>query len=72
MTHRPAGEPPRSVQPLRSVRPHPADTPDDVTPDGLPSQPGIVDPTVLTALLHRHGWRRRGGAPGRYGRWTPP
>lgn len=31
-----------------------------------------VDPRVLTALLHRHGWRRRGGATGRYSRWTPP
>ncbi|MFI7873835.1 hypothetical protein [Streptomyces salinarius] len=72
MTHRPAGEPPRSVQPLRSVRPHPADTLDDATPDGLPARPDAVDPSVLTALLHRHGWQRRGGAPGRYGRWTPP
>jgi hypothetical protein len=27
---------------------------------------------VLSALLHRHGWQRRGGAAGRYGRWTPP
>ncbi|MFC0598717.1 hypothetical protein [Streptomyces palmae] len=34
--------------------------------------PEQVDPGVLGALLHRHGWRRRGGAPGRYGRWTPP
>ncbi|MFJ6938235.1 hypothetical protein [Streptomyces sp. NPDC101132] len=31
-----------------------------------------VDPTVLGALLHRHGWQRRGGAAGKYGRWTPP
>ncbi|GHG68089.1 hypothetical protein [Streptomyces griseocarneus] len=30
------------------------------------------DPAVLGALLARHGWRRRGGAPGRYNRWTPP
>ncbi|RSS47620.1 hypothetical protein EF912_26320, partial [Streptomyces sp. WAC07061] len=37
------------------------------TPD-----PGQVDPQVLGALLHRHGWLRRGGAAGRYGRWTPP
>ncbi|WP_431041270.1 hypothetical protein ACQUSR_04780 [Streptomyces sp. P1-3] len=35
-------------------------------------QPGRVDPAVLGALLARHGWRRRGGAPGRYARWTPP
>ncbi|MFD8634790.1 hypothetical protein [Streptomyces sp. NPDC059533] len=34
--------------------------------------PGQVDPAVLGALLHRHGWLRRGGAAGRYGRWTPP
>ncbi|MGE7385326.1 hypothetical protein ACQKM2_07525 [Streptomyces sp. NPDC004126] len=34
--------------------------------------PGQVDPQVLGALLHRHGWLRRGGAAGRYGRWTPP
>ncbi|MFF0475582.1 hypothetical protein [Streptomyces sp. NPDC004284] len=34
--------------------------------------PGRVDPRVLGALLARHGWRRRGGAAGRYSRWTPP
>ncbi|MEU8826828.1 hypothetical protein [Streptomyces sp. NPDC048636] len=34
--------------------------------------PDEVDPAVLGALLTRHGWRRRGGAPGRYARWTPP
>ncbi|WP_329387749.1 hypothetical protein OG625_31515 [Streptomyces sp. NBC_01351] len=34
--------------------------------------PEHVDPAVLGALLHRHGWLRRGGAAGRYGRWTPP
>ncbi len=27
---------------------------------------------MLGALLDRHGWQRRGGAAGRYGRWTPP
>ncbi|MFJ4780995.1 hypothetical protein [Streptomyces sp. NPDC088762] len=37
------------------------------TPD-----PAQVDPQVLGALLRRHGWLRRGGAAGRYGRWTPP
>ncbi|MFD9796481.1 hypothetical protein ACFWXK_36625 [Streptomyces sp. NPDC059070] len=31
-----------------------------------------VDPAVLGVLLDRHGWRRRGGAAGRYARWTPP
>jgi hypothetical protein len=40
--------------------------------DPFPAVPDLVDPAVLTALLHRHGWRRRGGAPGRYSRWTPP
>ncbi|TVL93150.1 hypothetical protein [Streptomyces sp. SAJ15] len=34
--------------------------------------PDHTDPAVLGALLARHGWRRRGGAPGRYARWTPP
>ncbi|WP_232789078.1 hypothetical protein [Streptomyces odonnellii] len=34
--------------------------------------PARTDPAVLGALLARHGWRRRGGAPGRYARWTPP
>ncbi|MBD0419577.1 hypothetical protein H0H10_10445 [Streptomyces sp. TRM S81-3] len=62
MTHRPAGER------LRAVRPHPTGT----AWDGHPPEPDAVDPAVLTALLHRHGWQRRGGAPGRYGRWTPP
>ncbi|MFD8521951.1 hypothetical protein ACFV2D_18285 [Streptomyces capillispiralis] len=62
MTHRPTGEP------LRSVRPHPA----DAVLDGRPPEAADIDPAVLTALLHRHGWRRRGGAAGRYGRWTPP
>ncbi|WP_128378369.1 hypothetical protein [Streptomyces cavernae] len=63
MTHRPLDEP------LRPVRPHPAE-PRDVW--SQPPDPGRVDPAVLGALLHRHGWQRRGGAPGRYGRWTPP
>ncbi|GHF39480.1 hypothetical protein GCM10010218_20950 [Streptomyces mashuensis] len=34
--------------------------------------PHPPDPAVLAALLARHGWRRRGGQPGRYSRWTPP
>ncbi len=34
--------------------------------------PERVDAGVLTALLVRHGWRRRGGESGRYTRWTPP
>ncbi|MFF6950293.1 hypothetical protein ACFZAD_16785 [Streptomyces iakyrus] len=60
MTHRPTEEP------LRPVRPHPVDT------AGPAPEPAEVDPAVLSALLRRHGWQRRGGAPGRYGRWTPP
>ncbi|MFF9818495.1 hypothetical protein [Streptomyces sp. NPDC014006] len=57
MTHRPLRDVPRA---------HP-----EIFPERPPA-PGDVDPAVLTALLHRHGWQRRGGAPGRYGRWTPP
>ncbi|WP_329407966.1 hypothetical protein OG802_06240 [Streptomyces sp. NBC_00704] len=60
MTHRPLDER------LRPVRPHPA------TPWNQPPEPGEVDPAVLGVLLRRHGWQRRGGAAGRYGRWTPP
>ena len=60
MTHRPTEEP------LRQVRPHPVDT----TRSGAPPEPVDVDPAVLSALLRRHGWQRRGGAPGRYGRWN--
>ncbi|MBL1096522.1 hypothetical protein [Streptomyces coffeae] len=41
-------------------------------PDPATPHPDEVDPAVLGALLTRHGWRRRGGAPGRYARWTPP
>ncbi|MGC5039202.1 hypothetical protein ACPXCS_15155 [Streptomyces sp. DT190] len=62
MTHRPTEEP------ARPVRPHPVDS----AWSGAPPEPGAVDPAVLGALLRRHGWQRRGGAPGRYGRWTPP
>ncbi len=61
MTHRPLEEP------IRPVRPHPAEA-----SWHRPPEPGEVDPAVLSALLHRHGWQRRGGAAGRYGRWTPP
>ncbi|MEV7286637.1 hypothetical protein AB0O01_19035 [Streptomyces sp. NPDC093252] len=61
MTHRPLGEP------LRPVRPHPAEPAWHRAPE-----PAQVDPAVLGALLRRHGWRRRGGPAGRYGRWTPP
>ncbi|MFE6549779.1 hypothetical protein ACFVHS_15515 [Streptomyces sp. NPDC057746] len=61
MTHRPLDEP------ARAVRPHPAEP-----LWNQPPAPDQVDPTVLSALLDRHGWQRRGGAAGRYGRWTPP
>ncbi|WSQ07815.1 hypothetical protein OG604_08665 [Streptomyces sp. NBC_01231] len=73
MTHRPPGEP------LRSVRPHPVDAGAEGAQDAQgavawnrPPDPADVDPAVLGALLRRHGWQRRGGAAGRYGRWTPP
>ncbi|MGV9559309.1 hypothetical protein [Streptomyces sp. NPDC003522] len=61
MTHRPLEEP------LRPVRPHPVDS-----SWNRPPEAAEVDPAVLRALLRRHGWQRRGGAAGRYGRWTPP
>ncbi|USQ87247.1 hypothetical protein NFX46_28115 [Streptomyces phaeoluteigriseus] len=61
MTHRPPEEP------LRPVRPHPVDS-----AWNRPPETAQVDPAVLGALLRRHGWQRRGGAAGRYGRWTPP
>ncbi|NXY97980.1 hypothetical protein HYE82_27110 [Streptomyces sp. BR123] len=38
---------------------------------GVPD-PERVDPAVFGVLLRRHGWQRRGGAAGIYGRWTPP
>ncbi|MET9439705.1 hypothetical protein [Streptomyces sp. NPDC006610] len=60
MTQRPLHEP------LRTARPHPE------APWSRPPEPGQVDPAVLGALLRQHGWQRRGGAAGRYGRWTPP
>ncbi|MFI8362792.1 hypothetical protein ACIGD1_21805 [Streptomyces sp. NPDC085612] len=59
---------PPNLEPLPSPDhgrfPHPAGP---AAPD-----PAQIDPAVLGALLHRHGWLRRGGATGRYGRWTPP
>ncbi|MER5464464.1 hypothetical protein ABT010_28015 [Streptomyces sp. NPDC002668] len=55
-----------------SVRPHlTGDVPGAWYGSGEPD-PAQVDPVVLGALLDRHGWRRRGGAAGRYTRWTPP
>ncbi|MFF3690246.1 hypothetical protein [Streptomyces sp. NPDC002187] len=61
--HRPFDEP---------MRPHPASEPPGPWYDGGQPDPAKVDPAVLGALLDRHGWRRRGGAAGRYTRWTPP
>ncbi|MGY0022629.1 hypothetical protein [Streptomyces sp. cg35] len=61
MQHRSSGEPLRS---LGAARAHPVDLPGP--------EPGQVDPAVLGALLDRHGWQRRGGAAGRYARWTLP
>ncbi|MEU8531386.1 hypothetical protein AB0C77_38335, partial [Streptomyces sp. NPDC048629] len=63
--HWPIDEPEGGSVPLR---PHP---PTPVGEPGVPD-PARVDPLVLGALLDRHGWRRRGGAAGRYARWTPP
>ncbi|MHA6764531.1 hypothetical protein [Streptacidiphilus sp. PAMC 29251] len=40
--------------------------------DGTLPDPARIDPAVLSTLLARHGWLRRGGAQGRYTRWTPP
>ncbi|ATW52465.1 hypothetical protein CGZ69_06130 [Streptomyces peucetius subsp. caesius ATCC 27952] len=55
------------------VRPHPsASEPSGPWLGATEPDPADVDPVVLGALLDRHGWRRRGGAGGRYTRWTPP
>lgn len=64
--HRPFDE---SVRP-EPVRPEPVAGP--WYGGGGELDPAQVDPVVLGALLDRHGWRRRGGAAGRYARWTPP
>ncbi|MDN3295322.1 hypothetical protein QWM81_14925 [Streptomyces ficellus] len=62
--HRPIDEP---------MRPHPTPpAPPAPLAHNTPLDLAQVDPLVLGALLGRHGWRRRGGAPGRYSRWTPP
>ncbi|OAH14215.1 hypothetical protein [Streptomyces jeddahensis] len=66
MTHRPIDEP---LRPVGAMRAHPADA---AALGAQPPEPDQVDPAVLSALLHRHGWQRRGGAAGRYARWTPP
>ncbi|MEU8505209.1 hypothetical protein AB0C40_10860 [Streptomyces brevispora] len=73
--HRPMDEPANEAIPS-VVRPHPTEPPGlrpigPTTAGDLPD-PARVDPAVLGTLLARHGWRRRGGAAGRYSRWTPP
>lgn len=47
------------------------EAPDRGVSGALPD-PSSVDPAVLGVLLARHGWCLRGGAAGRYTRWTPP
>ncbi|WP_236239127.1 hypothetical protein [Streptomyces sp. CC228A] len=37
-----------------------------------PTAPADIDPGVLTALLHRHGWQPHGSRTGPCTRWTPP
>ncbi|MFF2851316.1 hypothetical protein ACFVT5_34025 [Streptomyces sp. NPDC058001] len=64
--------PVKAVKPVNAVPhalPHPVDL---ASAWSQPPPPDQVDPAVLGALLDRHGWRRRGGDPGRYARWTPP
>ncbi|MYW65052.1 hypothetical protein GTY65_13405 [Streptomyces sp. SID8379] len=61
MQHRPIDDP---VRPFGAARAHPVEL--------TGPEPGQVDPAVLGALLDRHGWERRGGAAGRYARWTLP
>ncbi|MEV6399932.1 hypothetical protein AB0M39_34955 [Streptomyces sp. NPDC051907] len=69
--HRPfddfAHEPPSPL-----ALPHPTGEPAAPWYGGDEPDPAQIDPVVLGALLDRHGWRRRGGAAGRYARWTPP
>ncbi|MFR9792212.1 hypothetical protein ACL07V_26735 [Streptomyces sp. MB22_4] len=58
------------------IRPHEEPVPPRPHPGALPwhrtPRAADVDPAVLGVLLRRHGWQRRGGSAGRYGRWTPP
>ncbi|MEU1925928.1 hypothetical protein ABZ516_00845 [Streptomyces sp. NPDC019826] len=66
--HRSTDDPAGGTAPAGS-RAHPyADGPGP----GPAPDPARVDPRVLGVLLRRHGWHRRGGAQGRYSRWTPP
>ncbi|MFF3997440.1 hypothetical protein ACFYX8_29560 [Streptomyces cyaneofuscatus] len=67
--HRSMDEPTGPAE-LFGARAHPAVSREYADPggDGTP----LPEPAVLTALLHRYGWQRRGGAAGRYSRWAPP
>jgi hypothetical protein len=58
---------------VRARGPHAPHADSDATTDE-PAVPDAtrVDPHVLTTLLARHGWVRRGGSGGRYSRWAPP
>ncbi|GGT44860.1 hypothetical protein [Streptomyces purpureus] len=69
--HRPIDEPPTGPLPPADARPRPP-LPGPWHVGAQEPDPARVDPLVLGALLARHGWRRRGGAAGRYTRWTPP
>ncbi|MFD3658650.1 hypothetical protein [Streptomyces sp. NPDC058620] len=69
--HRSTDEPFHGATPA-GPRPHPGEHPDAPRATGDIPDPALVDPAVLGALLDRHGWQRRGGAAGRYSRWTPP
>jgi hypothetical protein len=64
----------RDAVQARGVRTRPGDVRagDGGSDDGTLPDPAQVDPAVLGTLLARHGWQRRGGAQGRYTRWTPP
>ncbi|MFJ9639546.1 hypothetical protein [Streptomyces sp. NPDC101178] len=67
--HRSMDEPTGPAE-LFGARSHPAVSREYAGPggDGAP----LPDPAVLTVLLRRYGWRRHGGAAGRYSRWSPP
>ncbi|MEV1091157.1 hypothetical protein [Streptomyces microflavus] len=65
--HRSMDEPTGPAE-LPGARSHPAASTEYADAGGTP----LPDPAVLTALLHRYGWQRRGGAAGRYSRWSPP
>ncbi|MFT9670477.1 hypothetical protein ACMZ5F_29215 [Streptomyces rhizosphaericola] len=67
--HRSMDEPRGPVE-LPGARSHPAMSRGYADPGGEGNP--LPDPAVLTALLDRYGWQRRGGAAGRYSRWSPP